>query len=113
MTISTQRDVRVAIISRIWAYATAMLLISILLNGQGQDRKVLFLPATIVFGATTSTIVVLRKVRYDRHDSLFPSETLEELKQRIENLETIAASDPSIKAVTSDRRIQLRGVEVG
>lgn len=63
MTISTQRDIRVTIISRIWAYATAMLLISIVLNG-GRDRKVLFLPAIIVFGATTSTIVVLRKLRY-------------------------------------------------
>ncbi|MBE9179298.1 hypothetical protein IQ268_12070 [Oculatella sp. LEGE 06141] len=93
MTISNQRDVRVTLISRIWAYATAMLLISILLNGGGHARKVFFLPATIVFGATTSTIVVLRKLRYDRHDILLPSETLEELKQRIENLETIAASD--------------------
>lgn len=93
MTISTQRDVRVTIISRIWAYATAMLLVSILLNSQGQDRKVLFLPATIVFGATISTIVVLRKLRYDRHDILFPFKTLEELKQRLENLETITASD--------------------
>lgn len=93
MTISTQRDVRVTIISRIWAYATVMLLISILLNGQGQDRKVVFLPATIVFGATISTIVVLRKLRCDRHGILFPSETLEELKQRIGNLETIATSD--------------------
>lgn len=93
MTISTQRDVRVTIISRIWAYATAMLLISILLNGQGREQKMLFLPATIVFGATTSTIVVLRKLRDRRHDTLFPSETLEELKQRIENLEAIAASD--------------------
>jgi hypothetical protein len=85
MTISTQRDVRVTIISRLWAYATAMLLISILLNGQGQDRKVL--------GAVTSTIVVLRKLRDHRHETLFPSQTLEELKQRIENLEAIAASD--------------------
>lgn len=66
-----------------------MLSISILLNSQGQN----FLPATVVFGATTSTIFVLRKLHYDRHDALFPSETLEELKQRIENLEAIAASD--------------------
>lgn len=93
MTISTQRDVRVTIISRIWTYATAMLLISTLLHGQGHDQKVIFLPAIIVFGATISTVVVLRKLRYDQHDILFPSETLEELKQRIENLEAIAASD--------------------
>jgi hypothetical protein len=93
VTISTQRDVRVTIISRIWAYATVMFLISILLNSQGQDRKVLFLPAIIVLGAVTSTIVVLRKLRDHRHETLFPSETLEELKQRIENLEAIAASD--------------------
>ncbi|MBW4660315.1 MAG: hypothetical protein KME15_16700 [Drouetiella hepatica Uher 2000/2452] len=93
MTISTQRDVRVTIISRIWAYATAMLLISILLNGHGHNRKVLFLPATIVFGATISTIIVLRKLRDHQPNAKSPSETLEELKQRIENLEAIAASD--------------------
>lgn len=57
-----------------------MLLISIVFNGQGQDRKVLFLPATIVFGAVTSTIVVLRKSRYHEDKALFPSETLEELR---------------------------------
>jgi len=69
-----------------------MLLISSLLNGQGRDRQVL-LPATIVFGAIISTIVVLRKLRYHQPDSPFPSEILEEFKQRIENLEAIAASD--------------------
>ena len=90
MTISTQRDVRVTIISRIWASATAMFLIAIVFLGQGQERKMLFLPATIVFGAVTSTIVVLRKLRYPQYNALFPSETLEELKQRIENLEAIA-----------------------
>ena len=37
MTISTQRDVRATIIFRIWAYATAMLFISILLSGQRGD----------------------------------------------------------------------------
>ncbi|MBD1875024.1 hypothetical protein H6F75_16175 [Nodosilinea sp. FACHB-131] len=93
MTISTQRDVRVTIISRIWAYATAMLLISILLTGQGQDQKLLFLPSTVVFGVVISTIVILRRLRYDQHDTLFQSETLEQLKQRIENLEAIAATD--------------------
>ena len=93
MAISTQKDVRVAIISKVWAYATAMPLISILLSGQEHDRTVLFLPATIVLGATISTIVVLRKLRDYRYDALFPSEPLEILKQRIENLEAIAASD--------------------
>ncbi len=92
MTTLIKRDVRVTIISRIWAYATVMLLISVLLNNRGQERKVFLLPAAIVFGATTSTIIVLRKLR-DRQYDLFSSETLEELKQRIENLETIASSD--------------------
>lgn len=72
-----------------------MLLISTLLNGQGHNRKVLFLPATIVFGATISTIVALRKLRDRPDDALFRSESLEELKQRIENLEAIASSDAS------------------
>lgn len=93
MTISTQRDIRVTIISRIWAFATTMLFIAILFNGQGDNRKVLFLPAIVVFGATSSTIVVLRKLRNDQQDTLLLSKTLEELKQRLENLEAIAASD--------------------
>lgn len=46
-----------------------------------------------MFGAVTSTIVVLRKLRDHQHEALFPSKNLEELKQRIENLEAIAASD--------------------
>lgn len=70
-----------------------MLLISIVFNGQGRDRKALFLPATIVFGAVTSTIVVLRKSRYYGDKALFLPETLEELKQRIENLEAIVTRD--------------------
>lgn len=93
MSSSTQRDMRIIIVSRIWAYATVMLSISILLTSQGRDQRVIFLPATIVFGATISTIVVLRKLHHYQHDVLFPSETLEELKQRIENLEEIAASE--------------------
>jgi hypothetical protein len=47
-----------------------MLLISLLLNGQGRDRTVLFLPATIVFGVVTSTIVVLRTLRDRQPDAL-------------------------------------------
>jgi hypothetical protein len=94
MTVSNQKDIRVTIISRIWAYATAMLLISILFSGRGRDWKVIFLPTTIAFGAAISTIVVWGKSRYHRHDDpLFPSESLEEFKRRIENLEAIAASD--------------------
>lgn len=92
---STQRDIRIIIISRIWAYGTAMFLISILFKGQGHDRAALFLPATIVFGALTSTIVVLRKLRDRQPDALFPSETLEALQQRVEHLEAIATSDAS------------------
>ncbi len=64
MTISTQRDLRVTIISSIWVGAKAMFSTSILLNGQGQDREVIFLPATIVFGATTSTIVSIFLCKY-------------------------------------------------
>jgi hypothetical protein len=94
MTVSNQKDIRVTVISKIWAYATAMLLISIFFSGRGRDWKVIFLPTTIAFGAAISTIVVWGKSRYHRHDdALYPSESLEELKQRIENLEAIAASD--------------------
>ena len=96
MVISTQKDVRVTIISRIWAYATAMLFVSALLHSWASERRLLFLPITIVFGATTSTSVVLRKLRYHRHSDQLTPETIEELKQRIENLEEIVTSDVKV-----------------
>jgi hypothetical protein len=93
MATPTPKDIRVTIISRIWAYATAMLALSILFSGRGRDWKVVLLPATITLGAAISTIVVWGKSDHHRHDILLPSENLEELKQRIENLEAIAASE--------------------
>lgn len=87
-----QKDVRVTIISRVWASATAMLLIAMLLNGQGRERGGLFLSAAIVVGATISTIVVLRRVRDSPHGIPSQSEALEAFKQRIENLEAIATT---------------------
>lgn len=92
MTTQTQKDIRVTVISRIWAYATMMLLLSILFSGRGRDWKVIFLPVTIAFGAAVSTIVVWGG-RHHRHDALLPPASLEELKERIENLEVIASSD--------------------
>jgi hypothetical protein len=89
----TPRDIRVAIISRIWAYATIMMGLSVLFGGPGRNSKVIFLPATIALGAAVSTIVVWGKSQDRQRDVLLPSSNFEELKQRIENLEAIAASN--------------------
>ncbi|MEM7761431.1 MAG: hypothetical protein AAF298_25370 [Cyanobacteria bacterium P01_A01_bin.40] len=42
MAILNQKDVHVAIISRIWAYATVMLLILPLFLGKARDSKAFF-----------------------------------------------------------------------
>jgi hypothetical protein len=92
MSDSTQQDIRVVVISRIWAYATGMIALSILFAGPGRDWKVILLPATIASGAALSTIVVWGKSNPHQRDFLPPTENLAALKQRIEDLETIAAS---------------------
>jgi hypothetical protein len=92
MSASTQRDIRVTVIAKIWAYATGMIALSILFSGPGRDWKVILLPATIVSGAAISTIVVWGQSGYRLRDVPLTSENLEELKRRIENLEAIAAS---------------------
>ena len=96
MAILNQKDVRVTIISRIWAHATAMLLILFLLSGKVRDSKAIFLPLTVVFGATTSTIVVLRKLRERYSNERLTFEALQEFKQRLENLEEIVISNPEL-----------------
>ena len=101
MAILNQKDVRVTIISRIWAHATAMLLILFLLLGKVRDSKAIVLPLTVVFGATISTIVVLRKLRERGYSARLTSETLQELKQRLENLEEIVTSDRGMRSSAS------------
>jgi hypothetical protein len=88
----TPKDIRVVVISKIWAYATVMMALSVLFGGPGRNWKVIFLPATIALGASLSTIVVWGKSRDRQSDLQLPSANLEELKHRIENLEAIAAS---------------------
>ncbi len=91
MTVSNQIDIRVAIISKIWAYATASIALSVLFAGPGRSWKVVLLPSTIALGATISTMAIWGKSNHRSHDFLLPSE-MQELKQRIENLEEIVAS---------------------
>jgi hypothetical protein len=92
MSDSTQQDIRIVIISRIWAYATGMIALSVLFGGPGRDWKVTLLPATIASGAALSTIVVWGKSNSRQRDFLLPDENLSALKQRIEDLEVIATS---------------------
>lgn len=92
MAVSNEKDIRVTVISKIWAYATVAIALSALFAAPGRSWKVILLPSTIALGATISTIAIWGKSNHRRHDLLLPSENLEELKQRIENLEEIAAS---------------------
>jgi hypothetical protein len=92
MAVSNQKDIRVTIISKIWAYATASIALSVLFAGPGRSWKVILLPSTIALGATISTVAIWGKSNRRRHDFLLPSENLDELKQRIENLEEIATN---------------------
>ena len=64
MAVSNQTDIRVAVISKIWAYATASIALSVLFAVPGRSWKVVLLPSTIALGATISTIVIWGKSNY-------------------------------------------------
>jgi hypothetical protein len=91
MAILHSADIRVTIISRIWAYATAMIALSLLFSGRERDWKITLLPATIAMSAAISTVVIWGKSHPHRRSTLHVTENLEELKQRIEDLEAITA----------------------
>jgi hypothetical protein len=91
MSASAQKDIRVTVISRIWAFSTGTIALSVLFSRSGEDWKAILLTAIIVSGAAMSTIVVWGRSGYRLNDGRLPFKNLEELKRRVENLEEIAA----------------------
>jgi hypothetical protein len=87
---STQPDSKAKLITKIWAYATGMIALSLLFAGPGRDWKVILLPTSIVSSAALSTIVIWGATRRDRSMPLLTAEQLTELKHRVEDLEAIA-----------------------
>ena len=82
------KDMRVVLISKIWAYATGMIAISTLFM---PAKHSIFLPVSVASGAALSTMVIWGD-RRSKNGQVLP-EQVNALKQRIANLETIAGSD--------------------
>lgn len=101
------RDVRVTATSRIWGIAAGMLAICIPLSAVTRSGPIL--PIAVITGAAFGTGAVWQSSdKKSRYNSLQPH-TLEQLEQRIANLETIAAGgeldlERKIKQLDSSKR---------
>ena len=101
------RDVRVTATSRIWGIAAGMLAICIPLSAVTRSGPIL--PIAVITGAAVGTRTVWQSSdKKSRYDSLSPHR-LEQLEQRIANLETIAAAgdldlEQRIKQIESSKR---------
>ena len=88
----SQRDVRVAATSRIWAYATGMLAICIPLTAVARSGAIL--PLAVITGAAVGTGAVWKSSDKKSGTSSFLSgHSVEALEERIANLETIVGSE--------------------
>lgn len=88
----SERDIRFAATSRIWAYATGMLALCIPLTGVARSGPILLL--AVITGAAVGTGAVWKS--YDKkpgNSSLLSSNSVEALEERIANLETIVGSE--------------------
>ncbi len=88
------QDTRSELISRIWSYATGMLALCIPLSVVA--RTGLALPATVVAGASVSTLGALVLVRDEERrtrQALVAQEQLQGLQERVATLEAIATAE--------------------
>lgn len=83
-----EKDVRVAATTRIWGIATGMLGICIPLSAITNSGPVL--PVAVVTGAAVGTAVVWRDKKYQNQ---LQANQLQQIEQRLANLETIVGSD--------------------
>lgn len=88
MTPKSQKDIRVAATSKIWAFATGMLALSIPLVG---ITGVSAIPLAVIIGAAVSTVMVWRSFEHQPKNSPLLTNSIKELEQRISNLETICS----------------------
>lgn len=84
------KDTRTATTSKIWSYATGMLALCIPLSAVTRSGAIL--PLAVVTGATISTTVIWKSDK--KSQNLLQPHQLQQIEERLANLETIAASDP-------------------
>ncbi|NEO34057.1 MAG: hypothetical protein F6K36_27360 [Symploca sp. SIO3C6] len=84
------KDTRTATTSKIWSYATGMLALCIPLSAVTRSGAIL--PLAVVTGATISTAVVWKSDK--KAQNLLQPHQMQQIEERLANLETIAASDP-------------------
>ena len=90
MARKSQRDIRVAATSRIWGYATGMLVICIPLASVTRSGAIL--PLAVISGATVGSLAVWRGSNNQSKNSPPLTNSIKELEQRVANLEIICSS---------------------
>ncbi|NEO98194.1 MAG: hypothetical protein F6K58_05770 [Symploca sp. SIO2E9] len=83
------KDTRTATTTKIWSYATGMLALCIPLSAVTRSGAIL--PLAVVTGATVSTVVVWKSDK--KSQNLLQPHQLQQIEERLANLETIAASE--------------------
>ncbi|MDM9385810.1 hypothetical protein QUB80_34725 [Chlorogloeopsis sp. ULAP01] len=88
---NTDRDIRVAAISKIWGMTVGILAICIPLSAATRSGPIL--PLAALTGATVGTLSVWRSDDKKSKANYLSPQKLQYLEQRIANLETIISSD--------------------
>ncbi len=100
---SKSEGLRVAATAIIWGFATGMLVICIPLVGMTGTPV---LPLAVIIGAAVSTVVVWRSSERKPRNQPFLTSTMQQIEQRVGNLETIVSNqeldlDNKIKRLNS------------
>ncbi|MEC4894294.1 MAG: hypothetical protein SAL07_22965 [Oscillatoria sp. PMC 1051.18] len=85
---ATSQDIRLTATKKIWSYATGMLALSLIF---APARNSFILPLAVISGAGISTAFVWKDEK--KSGKSLSSEQLQQIDERIANLETIVASD--------------------
>lgn len=82
-----EKDIRVTAIHKIWSYATGMLALCLIF---APARNRVILPLVVVAGAAGSTVYIWNSEKKSKES--LPSSQLQQIEERLANLETIASS---------------------
>lgn len=85
---ATPQDIRLISTQKIWSYATGMLGLCLIFSPL---RSNLFLPIVVLSGAAGGTACIWRSEKESQ--TLIQQQKLDQIEQRLRNLETIASSD--------------------
>lgn len=89
MTPKSERNIRVAATSKIWAFATGMLAICIPLSDETESGAIL--PLAVISGAAVGTVAVWRSSEQQSRRPVLTN-NIQTLEERVTNLETIWSS---------------------